>query len=203
MGRYCLWKSWQHSLQLEKSGNIGVKSGQKWQNKINSIIGWAKYVVKQCLLPCCHCCGNGAMAPLILILHISKLSNALRRYAGECGIVVLAVSLWWAGSGCCPTQLNLGSAIQLLNAISSAPRARYLNEETKTRIAAVAAGVSLLWHWWVFRHAGRPVGPLPHHLGTLVLKVHFWSLSIKPLWWRFCRKGWFQVERLHMKDHLY
>ena len=83
------------------------------------------------------------MAPTILILHkeleISQHSNAPRSYAGECGIVVLAVSLWWAGSWAAQAALNLGSAIQLLNAISSAPRARYLNEETKTRIAAVNA----------------------------------------------------------------
>ena len=63
------------------------------------------------------------------------------------GTPVSAVLLYWLlvygglGRCCsCPTQLNLGSAIQLLNAISSAPRARYLNEEAKTRIAAVAAG---------------------------------------------------------------
>ena len=75
----------------------------------------------------------------LFCIQISKLPNALRSYAGECGIVVLAVSLWWAGSWAAQAALNLGSAIQLLDAISSAPRARYLNEETKTRIAAVNA----------------------------------------------------------------
>ena len=56
-----------------------------------------------------------------------------------------AVLLYWLlvygglGRAAAQAALNLGSDIQLLNAISSAPRARYLNEETKTRIAAVNA----------------------------------------------------------------
>ena len=64
----------------------------------------------------------------------------------HCGVTpVSAVLLYWLlvygglGRDAAQAALNLGSAIQLLNAISSAPRARYLNEETKTRIAAVAA----------------------------------------------------------------
>ena len=47
---------------------------------------------------------------------------------------VSAVLLYWLlvygglGRDAAQAALNLGSAIQLLNAISSAPRARYLND---------------------------------------------------------------------------
>ena len=68
----------------------------------------------------------------------------------HCGVTpVSAVLLYWLlvygglGRDAAQAALNLGSAIQLLNAISSAHRAPYRNEETKTRIAAVAARVPL------------------------------------------------------------
>ena len=79
------------------------------------------------MLPLLWKWGNGATDPYF--------AYRSQNFPMHCGVTpVSAVLLYWLlvygglGRAAAQAALNLGSDIQLLNAISSAPRARYLNE---------------------------------------------------------------------------